>query len=180
MTDNPPTLYKFETCYLLELSRFPEHFYAIIMGLEGRDILYQNPGVSLRSYVLSGTNPLQEILKITEDDPIYKMIRECESFCDDYNIHLKTQTALRSQPYEVVEQILELTHDRHASEGMMERLREYNVKVDAEWHTVMKNTLSTDVDLFTYQGRLYKQALYNLKFYASELVETLVHLKAKR
>lgn len=43
----------FNVNYLLAMSRLPDHFYAMMENLSGRDAIYKNPGVSLRSFVIA-------------------------------------------------------------------------------------------------------------------------------
>lgn len=65
---------------LLSISRLPDHFYALVNDLEGHDAEYKNPGVALRSYVVSHCLH-REIIQISDlPDAVLKDVIECEQF----------------------------------------------------------------------------------------------------
>lgn len=72
---------RFEVAYLLGISKLPDRFYSRVKKLVGRDQLYQNPGVSLRSFVV-GRHLLDEMVEV--DDEMLKTVRECEQFNVDF------------------------------------------------------------------------------------------------
>lgn len=63
--------------YLLAMSRLPDHFHAALHGHTGRDELYQNPGVSLRSFVIARCIR-QEFVEVPEE--MLATVEECEKF----------------------------------------------------------------------------------------------------
>jgi len=67
----------YQVNYLLTMSRLPDHFYAMIYNLRGKDAIYKNPGVSLRSFVIAKCIRQEEIF-LTGD--MLNLVAECEEF----------------------------------------------------------------------------------------------------
>lgn len=85
---------QFDVNYLLSISRLPDHFYAMIYNLQGKDIDYKNPAVSLRSYVIA--NCLKQDLVYTAKFPttVVESVIECEKFSRSSEILSKITTIL--------------------------------------------------------------------------------------
>lgn len=66
--------------YALKMTRLPIHFYALLNNLSGRDVLYQNPGVSLRSFIVHFW--LDEEL-FALDGEMLEALNDCERFSND-------------------------------------------------------------------------------------------------
>lgn len=170
---------RLEVNLLLSVSRFTDHFYPLINNLTGRDAIYGNPGTSLRSFALSGTNPLQEFVDVPEE--VVECYHACLDFCTDRTVILKVMSALSMQPYDIIEKILLISKNAEVTNPMMGRLKILNDNVQDAWE---KLTACAIVDqngkidgIFTDEGSEFKQSLYDLKFYASDLVEALEKLE---
>lgn len=68
---------------LLTISRLADHFHAMVTGFEGREALYSNPGIALRSYVVS--NCLRKHIQMISEPHLLESISECIEFQRDEN-----------------------------------------------------------------------------------------------
>lgn len=160
---------RYPTTYILNTSRIPDHFYALVKGLSGREATYNNPGTSLRSFVLAGTNILQQSIDV--EGEMLDILRECEDFSGDEKVYETINNALRTKPYEVLELILAVEKDPDSVKDAMKQLNSMNRKVDEAWETLTRNTLEGQAkNMWSNAASDYKQAIIDLKTYASELV----------
>lgn len=168
---------KYQTTYLLSASRMPEHFYSLIHGLQGRDVLYNNPGVSLRSFVVA--NILHEYL--TLEPEMNDILNECIDFTDDESVYEKINHALRTQPYDILEKILEIGRQPSAVKDVMIRLNAMNKKVEETWDVLARNTLpGQKKNMWSSPASDYKQAIIDLKLYTTELAGHLDTLQERK
>lgn len=72
----------YQTGYLATIARLPDHFYAMVHCLEGRDKLYKNPGTSLRSFVVQQF--LNELVVVPPG--MIQTIHECEQFSSSLSV----------------------------------------------------------------------------------------------
>lgn len=66
----------YQVGYLASVSRLADHFYPMVYCLEGRDVIYKNPGTSIRSFVI--TQIQHELVPVS--DEMVQSIKECEEF----------------------------------------------------------------------------------------------------
>src|ERR1035437_8665241 len=69
---------------LLTISRRTDHFHAMVNGLDGREALYSNPGIALRSYVVA--NCLRKHSHQISDPDLMETIHQCNDFNRDDKI----------------------------------------------------------------------------------------------
>ena len=141
---------------ILETSQLADHFYAIVHGLTGRDMLYKNPGVSLRSYVAA--NCRSRILEIPEE--LTAAFDECVSFNNDPDVHKAINEVMRNKPFEVLEAIMKVRGGskqiNHVQQHLMGLIRILDKK-------------GTDVSKGYYDHE-YIQTLINIKGIIEDLV----------
>jgi hypothetical protein len=170
---------RFEMTYLLSLSHFPEQFYPMVMNLSGREALYNNPGTSLRSFVLAGQNSLQEYLDVSAS--VLATIEECEYFCHSVKVVEDVTAAMMQQPFEIVERISKITTDQKPVATMMKHLKILTTSLEGFWEALKSNSYHGGeifyYDLFTPEGKRFKQALFDLKIYSLQLVDILEKLQ---
>lgn len=83
----------FQVDYLIAVSRFTERFYALVHRLTGKDAVYQNPGVALRSFVIAKC--FKDEL-VTIGGETLENLRACEEFGTNYvTISITVQEVLK-------------------------------------------------------------------------------------
>lgn len=97
---------------LLSISRLPDHFHAMVNGLEGREALYSNPGIALRSYVVA--NCLRKHVELVSDKDLMETIHECNDFNRNGKIKITIMEMLIKQSIDLVYEISILPTNVHA------------------------------------------------------------------
>ena len=73
----------YNTNYLISVSRLPHHFFGMINDLQGKEALYHNPGIALRSFVIANCFN-DEFVEV--DGTMQSVIEECEEFSNSHNM----------------------------------------------------------------------------------------------
>lgn len=95
--------------YLLSMSRIPVRFYALIHKLSGKDAVYQNPGISVTSFVLARALR-KEVVEL--EDQLVENFKMCVLFSTDRNILNQINESLIQASSGLVDQMSSLSQDQ--------------------------------------------------------------------
>jgi hypothetical protein len=163
----------FDVNYLLAASRMPDHFYAMMYNLTGRDEIYLNPGVSLRSFIIAHCIR-REFVELTGE------MLQCAEACDEFSRSTKILAG-------IVEKLM------YISSALSERILFLPPEVGADYlvftnsitdfsHVVKmsfdsfimnQNPAHDHVDINSMHGRNLKSALIDLKMLIDDVAANL-------
>lgn len=166
----------YQVDYLLSVSRVPRRFYALIMGLDGRDAIYKNPGVSLQSYVIARCVKNE----ITTLDPeMVECVRECESFGSSKEVLAKINEALISSATKLISFVSSLAPDKRST-FVQDVTQLHNlaniIKNTFDAFISTQDAISMHVDLASMSGITYKQAIFDMQDAVENLSFKLEHV----
>jgi hypothetical protein len=166
-TIQKPPSKSYNVNYLLAISRLPDHFYALVNGLKGRDAMYQNPGVSLRSFVI-GKCIRQEIIEVSGD--LIDTIAECEKFSYSSETLAKIVETLEKTSHDLSEAMLAFPPNKkiiRTGTALNELTQGMRLAFDA---FIMSQDPSKDhINLFSNQSMMLRSVMYELM----EMIETI-------
>ena len=125
--------------YLLSVSRLPDHFYALVNGITGRDATFANPGVSLRSFVIAKCIRRENVQVSGE---MLETIKVCEEFSRNTQVlasiihHLQTYTVM------VLDKIAAIPFDAKKQanfEAYRSALKEYSQAMKLSYDSFIMN-----------------------------------------
>jgi hypothetical protein len=165
----------YQVTYLLSLSTLPERFYALVHELVGKDIFYKNPGVALRSYIMSKCMR-DEIVIIVEPQQTY--VRECEEFSASKKI---LKVIIDSLVKSATETMISLSSQKRTVQITLIRditeLQEHITNVTATYDAFLSIQPDGDkLDIFTMPGIKLRQALYDLQDKIGKITDMLKNL----
>lgn len=96
---------------LLTISRRADHFYSMVNGLEGREALYSNPGIALRSWVVSTC--LRKHIQPISEQSVLDLIVECNEFNQDNKIKVIIMEMLIQSSADLFDEISILPTNLH-------------------------------------------------------------------
>ena len=157
--------------YLISMSRLPDHFYAMINDLHGRDAEYKNPGVSLRSYIIAKCLR-QEIIYLSGE--MINIVTECEEFSTNSQTLSMIVTTLIKQALDLKAKFTTLSPKLHAyfanfSTPLSDRAQVVKLSFDAFIMTA--DPTKDHVDIMSPQAIVLKTELFELQ----ELINTLTY-----
>ena len=82
----------YQVDHLLSISRLADRLYPFIFGLKGREEMYQNPGTSLKSFLV--VNLREELVEL--DNEQLENLQACEEFASAASVSVIV-SSLRSQ-----------------------------------------------------------------------------------
>jgi hypothetical protein len=147
-----------ETNYLLTISRFTEHFYAMRHNLQGRDAMYQNPGFALRSFVVAKCLKY-EFTKIDSEE-LNQAYQDCEAFSSDPDNVLFVMNELMRQSTELIRKILKLPVD---SQKKLETAGDNLAKKVQDVRSAFESYIELGGDPTVTPGLMLKDLLYSLQ-----------------
>ena len=159
--------------YLLAMSRLPDHFYPMIENLKGRDILYKNPGVSLRSFIIARCIR-REIVELTGEMLQTAII--CEEFSRSTNILAHIVEKLQKDADQLCQVIADLIPDIRVEYVMFTLpLGEFSqvVKMSFDSFIMNQDPASNKVDITSQHGINLKSSMIDLKELIDDVREHL-------
>ena len=153
----------YQVNYLLSISRLPDHFYAMVNGLSRHDATYQNPGVSLRSYLVAKCLD-RETVQLTEH--ILLDARQCEAFSTSGEILAKITESLLTSAADLVTQITTLpVGTKKKFSGYVKTLHDYAqvAKMSFDAFIMTQDPSKNHVDITTLPGITLKEAMFSLQ-----------------
>jgi hypothetical protein len=153
--------------YLLTISRLPDHFYSMLQGLKGRDALYQNPGISLRSFVV-GKCVRQEIVQV--EGEILESIAECEKFSYSGETLAKIVNTLEKNAKELSQAMLVFPPNKKLMR-MGTALNELNqgMRMAFDSFIMSQDPTKDHVNLFSNQSIMLRSVMFELM----EVIDTI-------
>jgi hypothetical protein len=161
----------YQVNYLLSMSRMPDHFYAMVNSLQGRDTEYKNPGVSLRSYLVAKCLR-QETVYISGE--LLDTIIECEEFSTNSKVLSTIVGTLIRKAEDLKSKFATLTpklhgYFAHFSKPLSDRAHAIKLIFDA---FIMTSDPTKDhVDIMSPQAIVLKTEMFELQ----ELISTLTY-----
>lgn len=152
----------YQVNYLLTMSRLPDHFFAMVNGLKGRDAQYQNPGVSLRSFIV-GKALRREVIQV--DGEMITAVHECEEFSMSASVIAKIVELLLTEANDLVTTISTLAPELQKKFiKMVTELSECSqvAKMAFEAFILNQDPASDRVEIISMQGINLKEALFDL------------------
>lgn len=148
---------------LLMLARFPERFYPLVYNLSGNDMLYKNPGVSVRSFVIARAIRYETV---EIENEILAAVKECEKFSSDPKVISQIYKSLNESTVWLVTEINGLPNQVRVE--LINEVTELHtaaqaVKISFEALFSIQPEESSTVDLTTPPGQMFKQSLYLLQ-----------------
>ena len=110
-----------EVNYLLSVVRMPIHFYGMVNNLTGRDAIYRNPGISLRTFVIAKLID-HEMCTIAGD--MFEVFKECERFTNSNEIFTKIIDMLLKNVVKLMNTAVDLSPEMQLKVAM--RLNQMN------------------------------------------------------
>ena len=161
----------YQVNYLLSISRIPDHFYAMINDLHGRDAEYKNPGVSLRTYIVAKCLR-QETVYLSGD--ILDVVIECEEFSTNSQVLSIIISTVISSTSALIEKITALPPKLHSYfarfNGQLSG-RSQVVKISFDTFIMIQDPTKDYVDIMSPQAIKLKTELFELQ----ELINTLTY-----
>lgn len=157
----------FNVNYLLAMARLPDHFYAMMENLSGRDAIYQNPGVSLRSFVIARCIR-KEVVELYGE--MLKTAILCEEFSRSPKVLAYITERLRKDSLKLCDHIDQLIPEAKIDYAMfILPLEEFSqvLKLSFDSFIMTQDPSSNRVDISSQQGINLKSAMIDLK----ELIE---------
>jgi len=153
----------YQVNYLLGMSRLPDHFYGLIHNLKGRDELYKNPGVSLRSFIIARCIR-QEIVELTGE--MLENAELCEEFSRSTDVLASIVDHLLTSSAALCERIGDLDPDVRGDYVMFTLpINEFSQVVKLSFDSfIMNQDPSLDhVDITSQHGINLKSAMIDLQ-----------------
>ena len=145
-----------ETNHMLTLSRFPETFFPLINDLHGRDAQYQNPGFSLRSFIVARCLR-KEYCSIPKE--MIEVVNECQAFSCDAGIVNRVAAELNRRVTKIYESIAALPgHSQEKFLGSIDQLK----ALTEQTRKLYESYVDLGSDPMIEPGMLLKDSLYDL------------------
>jgi len=165
--------------YMLAISRLPDHFYHILHNLKGRDALYQNPGASLRSYILANC-VRKEYVQIS--GPLLLTIQECDEFSRNAQVLSNIVEYLQKEADTLCLIISNLVPNLRSTLVMYTLpLHEYSqvVKLSFDSFIMTQDPAKDHVDIMSLHGTNLKSAMFDLQDLIEQVTAELQTLPTK-
>ena len=153
----------YQVDYLLSITRIPKRFYAMVMGLEGREAVYHNPGASVQSYVVAKAIN-KEIMLVPPE--MIEDVKECESFSTSKEVLAKINEALIKVATQLINYVTEQPPERRGSLFKdVAKLHELANMIKTSFDAFMstQDTIAMHVDMSSMPGVMYKQSLFDMQ-----------------
>lgn len=159
--------------YLLAMSRLPDHFYPMMENLRGRDVIYKNPGVSLRSFVIARCIR-REVVELTGEMLQTAII--CEEFSRSTKVLAYIVDRLQKDADQLCEVISQLIPDVRVDFVMFTLpLSEFSqvLKLSFDSFIMNQDPTSDKVDISSQHGINLKSTMIDLKELIDDVREHL-------
>lgn len=164
------------------ISRLPDHFYAMVHCLEGKDALYQNPGTSLRSFVVKELR--NELVVVPEH--LHETIRECEQFSSSLMVAKTIVELLINRATRTIADLNEVPKKQKPSKYALTdgelvnyatRLHTQGQIIKTQFESIALQAADDSlVEIFTHDnlvGQHFKQALFEMKYLQEEVIDAI-------
>lgn len=162
----------YQTDYILSMSRIPVRFFPLIHGLTGRDATYQNPGISVQSFVVA--NGLRkEVIEL--EGQLVESFKICEHFSMDKEVLSRINESLIQSAATLLDQMNTLPQDlRFKMLSMAHSLHENGKMIQMSFDSLLESQNGNgDVNIMSIPGVTYKQAIFDMQDKIEEVIQML-------
>jgi len=160
--------------YLLSISRLPDHFYPMVNNLTPEQAKYQNPGSSLRSYIVA--NCLRQDIAPIPDD-LTEIINECVMFSTSAEIISKIVDVLIKTSKDqliVISELDPVNLKKLSKHTQLLSDLASQVKIAFDTFIMTQDPAKDQADILSSQGIMLKSTMIDLHSMSERVSEILL------